>query len=188
MNNQNLKGTSKQKGVHELEEIGWITLYLVVFFSCLYTYSMLLLNEYDIEHSAFRYGLALVNALVLAKIILIGEYAGLGKRQENKPLILSVFYKTVLFTVLVAAFHGLEELVKVLVFHDQFRFRPDEMLIRNLVVFCGLVPFFALWELRRVLGEGSLPGVFLRKGTKVGSEVSGRAQNSQKAEIAPGAP
>jgi hypothetical protein len=43
--------------------------------------------------SYFAYGSALLNALVIAKVIFIGEYARLGKRHETKPLLLSATYK-----------------------------------------------------------------------------------------------
>ncbi len=46
-----------------------------------------------------NYGFALIEALIIAKIIPIGRVFGWGKRFERKPLILSVLYKSVLFGV-----------------------------------------------------------------------------------------
>jgi hypothetical protein len=48
----------------------------------------------------------------------------------------------------------------------------DEMLIRNLVVFSFLIPFFAFWELRRVLGEGKLFDLFFRRRQHSNPELS----------------
>jgi hypothetical protein len=180
---KNLKeGAWKQKIIHELKTVGWVSLYLALFFCALSTYSMLMLHELNVTNSYFRYGFAIINALVLAKIILIGEYIRLGKKHESKPLILAVLYKAFLFSLLVAAFHILEESVKRLVFQIQIGFRVDEMLLRNLVVFSFLIPFFAFWELRRVLGEGKLFDLFFRRRQESNSDVSIGAPKSLKAE------
>jgi hypothetical protein len=178
MNKQNLKeGVWKQKVLGDLKLVAWISLYLVLFFCALSTYSMLMLHELNVTNSYFRYGFAIINALVLAKIIMIGEYARLGRGHEDKPLIISVVWKAFLFGLLVAAFHILEESVKRLAFHKQISFRVDEMLIRNLVVFTFLIPFFAFWELRRVLGEGKLFELFFRR-RQSNSDVSIGAQKA----------
>src|SRR5580698_8418742 len=100
MNTENSKGRSlKQKATHELEQFVGIFLYLAFFFCSVTTYRMLLLNEPHISY--FNYGVALINALVIAKVILIGEYARLGKRYEAKPLLSSALYKAFLFGLLV---------------------------------------------------------------------------------------
>src|SRR5215467_6871710 len=173
MSEQNLKeGSFKQKIIHELKTVGWLSLYLALFFCALCTYSMLMLHELNVTNSYFRYGFAIVNALVIAKIILIGEYARLGRGHEDKPLIISVLWKAFLFGLLVTAFHILEESVKRLAFHERINMRLDEMLIRNLVVFSFLIPFFAFWELRRVLGEGKLFDLFFRRRQQSNHDVS----------------
>lgn len=111
MNNENLKkGALKQKVTHEFWELVWVFLYLAVFLFVLSTYRMLLLDEFHVKY--FTYGAALVTALVVSKVILLGEYAGLGKRYEHMPLVFSAIYKAFLFGLLVAAFHFLEELIK----------------------------------------------------------------------------
>ena len=146
----------KQKVAHEFEELGIITLYLAFFFCALATYSMLLLNEFHVSY--FTYGFALINALVVAKVILIGDYAHLGKRSEGRPLFVSAIVKAFLFSLLVFAFHVLEEVIKRLVHGADIatasrEMRIDELLGRALVVFCTFIPLFAFRELRRVMGE-----------------------------------
>src|SRR5271167_4389031 len=103
----------KQKATHEFQEIAEIFLYLAFFFCALATYSMLLLNKFHVSY--FVYGAALINAIVIAKVILIGEYVHLGKKHEAKPLLLSAIYKAFLFSLLVFAFHILEEAVRLLI-------------------------------------------------------------------------
>src|SRR5580658_1628542 len=108
--------TLKQKAIHEGQEFLGISLYLAFFFCAVVTYSTVLLGKFHVSY--FNYGSALINALVIAKVILIGEYAHLGKRHESRPLALSAFYKAFLFTLLVLAFHVVEEVIKQLVHGD----------------------------------------------------------------------
>lgn len=155
----------KQKAVHELEEFFGIFLYLAFFFCAIATYSMLLLNEFHV--SCFVFGTALINALVIAKVILIGEYAHLGKKHEAKPLFLSAANKAFLFSLLVFAFHIVEEVIKRLWHGENFatashRIRINELLARSLVIFCTFLPLFAFRELRRVLGEDNFHSLFFR--------------------------
>src|SRR5271169_5225192 len=157
----------KQKAAHELEELVGIFLYLAFFFCAIATYSMLLLNQFHVSY--FFFGTALLNALVVAKVILIGEYAHLGKKHESKPLFQSALYKAFLFSLLVLAFHIMEETIKrrwhgenfVTAYHG---IRVDELLARSVIVFCTFLPLFAFRELRRVLGEDSFWSLFFRTG------------------------
>ena len=160
----------KQKAIHELEEFAGISAYLAFFFCAIVAYSSLLLNQF--HPSYFSYGAALINALVIAKIILIGEYARVGKKHETKPLFQSALYKAALFGLLVFVFHIIEEVIKVLwrgenvatAFH---KIRMDELLARTLVVFCTFIPLFAFRELARVMGEERFRNLFFRTGAVV---------------------
>src|SRR5271170_114021 len=145
------EATLKQKATHELREFAAISLYLAFFFCAVATYSLLLLNQFHVSY--FIYGTALINALVIAKVILIGEYAHLGKKLEAKPLIYSSVYKAFVFGLLVFAFHIIEEAIKQLVhgkrlveaFHEV---RLDDLISRTVIVFCTFIPLFAFREMR----------------------------------------
>jgi len=157
----------KQKAVHEFKEMTIVTVYLAFFFCALATYSMLLMGKSELAY--FTYGAAVVNALVVAKVILIGEAAHLGKRHEDKPLIYSCIYKAFLYTLLVFAFHFVEEIIKRLIHGKDiagaFRdVRLDELLARSVIIFCTFIPFFAFRELGRVLGPDKFRAMFLRTG------------------------
>src|ERR1035437_2058435 len=100
MSNENSAPKSKkQKAKHELKELLWIFLYLAFFFCALVTYSMLLLNEYHVK--CLNYAFALINALIITKVVMIGEYAHVRKRGETKPLVLSALWKAFIYTLLV---------------------------------------------------------------------------------------
>jgi hypothetical protein len=158
----------KQKASREFEEFAAIFLYLAFFFCSIATYSMVLLDKFHVSY--FNYGAALINALVIAKVILIGEYAHLGKKHESKPLILTSIYKAFLFGLLVFGFHVLEEIIKRLIHGATVatasrELRIDDLLCRALVVFCTFIPLFAFRELQRVLGEDAFRSLLFRKRT-----------------------
>lgn len=164
----------KQKAIHEGQEFVGIFLYLAFFFCAVVTNQRLLLNEYHISY--FSYGTALINAAVIAKVILIGEYAHLGRRQETKPLVLVAFYKAFLFSLLVLAFRIVEEAIKLIVHGEKVvaashHIRMDLLLSHCVVVFCAFIPLFAFRELQRVLGEETFRALFFRPGAASKSDI-----------------
>jgi hypothetical protein len=169
------KTSLKQKAAHEFREIATVFLYLAFFFCSLATYSMLLLGRFHISY--FAYGAALINALVITKVILIGEAVHVGNKFESRPLFYSAVYKAFIYSLLVLAFHFLEEIIKRLVhgkdiagaFHE---IRLDELLARSVVVFCTFIPLFGFREMRRVLGEDKFRTLLFHDGTTQESNQS----------------
>jgi p-aminobenzoyl-glutamate transporter AbgT len=168
----------KQKAAHELKDFAWISLYLAFFFCALSTYAMLLLRKYEINY--LNYTFAIINALIIAKIILIGEWARLGRKVEARALYQAVLYKSVVFGLLVFGFHFVEEFVKRLihglpagtVVHD---IHFDDLIGRSIVIFCAFIPLFAFRELGRVMGEDKLHALFFKSGAADTPSASGRA-------------
>jgi hypothetical protein len=166
MNTENSKSTRvKQEIARQLAELAKISLYLAFFFCALTTYKMLLLNEFHAAY--FDYGTALINALVVGKVILLGQDLHLGKKHEQKALLISAIYKAFLFGLLVFAFHLVEEAIKRLLhgnsiavaFHDV---RIDDLLARTVIMFLTFIPLFAFLELRRVLGDEKFHGLLFK--------------------------
>jgi hypothetical protein len=158
----------KRKAIHEFKELLVIFLYLAFFFCALVTYNMLLLNEFHVKY--WNYTFALINALVITKVIMIGEYARVGRKYEGGALFLSVIWKALLFGLLVFAFHVVEETIKRLLHGADIsratrEIRLDELLGRSIVVFCTFIPLFAFREFRRVLGEDKFHTLFFKPGT-----------------------
>lgn len=162
----------KEKVIHVLIEFLTIFSFLAPLFLAFATYRRLLLKEFP--GGFFEYGAAIVNALVLSKIILMGESLRLGKRYEHWPLIYLTAYKAFLFTLLVAVFHLLENAVKGFThgegisatFAELYRTGIGEHLARSAILFFAFLPFFALRETGRVLGEHKLADLFLRSRDK----------------------
>jgi len=103
----------KKKVVHEVIEY-WINFgYLAFFLVAFIWYRLLVLAEYQVQYT--DYWFPLIEAAVLAKVIMIGDYLRLGRGLEQKPLILPALYRTVMFSVWVGIFSVLEETVRGLV-------------------------------------------------------------------------
>jgi hypothetical protein len=101
---------------------------------------------------------ALINAAVITKVIMIGEYAKLGKRYEYKSILISAVWKAFVFALLVFVFHVVEEVIKRLIHGADFsksftNIRFDRFAGRAIVVFCVFIPLFAWREFRRVMGK-----------------------------------
>jgi hypothetical protein len=157
----------KQKIGREMKGFVVIYVYLTLLIGAFNVYRWLLLAEYHVDYLV--YGYTLVEALVLAKIIIVGEGFGIGERFADRPLIIPTLYKTMLFALCVLAFSVLEHLVTGLVHGKdvagivrevvQSRY---EMLGRILIMFVAFIPFFAFRETNRALGEVKLFDLFFR--------------------------
>jgi hypothetical protein len=149
----------KEKAKADFKDFLIIAFYLVLLFCALSTYTDLVLKKYEVSY--LSYSFAIINALVIAKVILIGQMAHLGKRAEARPLYQSIFHKAFVYCLLVFAVHILEEFVKRLIHGKPFGtvlYEPDynELIARSIVIFFTFIPLFAFIELRRVLGEEEL--------------------------------
>lgn len=157
----------KHKAAHEAYEFLWLFLYLAFFFCSLAAYSMLMMREASVTQS-LTFGFALINAAVIAKVILIGEYAHIGRKFEDYPVLVTAVIKAFLYSCLVLAFHFLEEGIKNLIhgkevvsaFHN---IRIDDLVGRTLIVFCTFVPLFAFREIRRTMGDPEFNALLLKR-------------------------
>lgn len=170
MHNTDEKRTGwKPRIIHELREYAVNVVYLALFFGAFTWYRRLILAEYGISY--VHYGVALVEALILAKIVMIGDVLGLARKLEEKPLILTTLYDTLVFSLWVVVFSLVEHMVVGLVRGEGLRGGVDELmrqgayelLARALVMFFAFIPFFAFREMERVQGEGRIWALFFRK-------------------------
>ena len=162
--------TFKEKAVTEIRRLVVTFIYLALFFFVIKIYTKLILSEYHINY--FDYGLTVVKALVLAKIILTADALRLGERFREQPLIVTTLYSTVVFCGFALACEVMEHFIIELVFY-QHSLAEAYAEIRDkgwphiagmiLVVFVAFIPFFAFRETERVLGEGTLRDLFISR-------------------------
>ena len=158
--------TLKEKAIEEFKAYCITALYLSVFFGAFTLYRRLILAESGVSY--LHYGIALAEALIIAKVVLIGEMLGVSKRLDEKPLVVPVIYKSVLFGVFVLLFGVVEHVVEALVrgkdiasgLRDLAALGMDELLARVIVLTVAFIPFFAFSEIGRVLGRRKLSGFF----------------------------
>src|SRR5215469_8766398 len=97
----------KQIAYQQLKEYLITAVYLWAVFGLLVMFKAVILAE---QHIAFVYhGLAFINALALAKVMLIAKDLHLGERFDQAPLIYPTVLKSALFAVVLACFKILEE-------------------------------------------------------------------------------
>ena len=102
-------GGLKERALAELKVYWIITLYLWLFLGLFTVYRRLVLAETGSIY--LHYGIALVEAMVIAKVVLIGRLFGFSRRFEERALIVPVIYKSVVFGLLVMLFGVIEHLV-----------------------------------------------------------------------------
>jgi hypothetical protein len=163
------KGNLKQKIIHELAEY-WINVcYLTLVFAAFTIYRRFILAAHDITYT--NYGFAVIEAFILAKVIMIGDVFHLGRGLEQKPLIFPTLYKTVVFTLFVAVFTVLEHMLKGVWkgtglmggFAEFLGKGHHEILANSIIVFISFLPFFGIKELGRVLGQDKIQALFFQK-------------------------
>jgi hypothetical protein len=158
--------------IAETRRVLLLFVYLWLLLGTFTMYRRLVLAEYHIGY--FRYGYSLIEALVLAKIVLIGRYLRLGEGFRQHPLIVPTLYKTLWFSTFVLVFCVLEHLILGW-WHDEpalvtlrrlgTSHTGWEILAQVLVLFLALLPMFGVWETGRLLGEGTLYEWFFRRRT-----------------------
>lgn len=142
--------------------------YLAVFFAVFAWHRRLILEEQQVPIT--DYWVPIIEAAVLAKVILIVDLLRVSRQFEMKPLIVPTLYKSALFGVAIAIFLVLEQTVRGLFQHHGlmgginaiFGEGRYEVLSRCLVKFFALIPFFAFREIGRAMGPGSLTAMFLK--------------------------
>lgn len=169
----------KQKVVHEVIEY-WITFAYLAFFLVAFTwYRRLILAGYHVQYT--NYWFPLIEAAVLAKVIMVGDIMRLGRGLEDKPLILPTLYRTVVFSVWIGVFSLLEATLRGLLhgkglmggFEEIASKGRYELLAGCIMAFVAFIPFFALRELDRVLGEGKLRALFWRRRIPIADSSGG---------------
>lgn len=163
------RASLKEKALEELKAFWIIALYLAVFLGAFTVYRRLVLAELGVTY--LNYGFAVIQAMIIAKVILVGRIFGFGRRFEGGPLIVSVIYKSIVFGALVLVFSLLEHIVEGLyhkqdlagILHDITKLGLYEPLARMLMLIVAFIPFFAFWEMGRVLGFRRLSALFFSR-------------------------
>jgi hypothetical protein len=160
------KPTLKQKVWRGIKEYFAISLYLWLVFGLFVIYQSVILAEHDIPYAL--HGFALINALALAKVMLVAREFNFADNFKNAPLIVPTLFKSAAFAVILGCFKILEA-IGVGLYHGRSISesilevgggRIEGILVYIALLAVQLIPFFGFTELRRVFGEGKLERLF----------------------------
>jgi len=170
------EGTTRlqKKAISEAKKFAVIVAYLSMLFVLLQLHRLTILRTQNPVHLVgYRVGFALINALILGKVILIAEAFHVGERFKNRPLVYAILFKSAVFSVLLVCCNILEELL-VGVFHNKTITQSipavggggvQGMLLVGVMVFIVLIPFFSFTEVARVIGEDELLSIIFKRRT-----------------------
>lgn len=158
----------QEKLKHELKAVILVTLFFAAWLGVFMGLKILILEGYQIRFGSIS--AVLIGALVLAKVVMILEHVPLGGWVKNKPLLVDVILRTLLFAFGTFVVMLLEKAFESR--HEQGGFvsaltkvfqHPDMPHIwANTICVTGALLFFNLLStLNRHLGIGGLSRVFL---------------------------
>jgi hypothetical protein len=162
-----VKKSLRERFYEELKSFLIIVSYLWLVFLVFLVHEWTVLASHQI---GFRfYGLAVVNALVLGKVMLIAEGLHFAEGLKDRPLIYPIAFKSIAFTTLLMISYIIEE-IAVGWFHgktviDSF---PKiggggvaGVLTTGAIMCVALVPFFSFREIARAIGEAEFRAMML---------------------------
>jgi hypothetical protein len=164
----------KQKAISEAKKFAVIVGYLWVLFVLFEVHKITILRgQNPVTPVAYRVGFALVNALILGKIILIAEALRFGERFKDRPLVYAILFKSAVFSALLVCCDILEELLVGVFRHKTItQSIPtlggggiEGIVLVGFMVFIVLIPFFSFTEVARVVGEDELLSIIFKRRT-----------------------
>ncbi len=162
----------------EAKEFIGISVYLFVVFGLFVLHEWIVLSNHQIGYRF--YGFALLNALILAKIMLIAEGLNFADRFKGWPLVYPIIYKALAFTILlICAYIAEEVIVGMLRGKTALQGVPDigggsigGFMSVGIIMCVALTPFFAFREIGRVFGEAELRALLFTRGAKAARSPS----------------
>lgn len=163
------KAVLKEKAAEETKKLLIIAGYLYLVLTAMEIYKSTILGEPPI--ATFKLGYNALEALLFAKVVLIGDLLHLGERFRGMPAIVPTLAKSLSFAVFMAAFSMLEVLVEKLFHGASFDVAAhavvalDRGVIASHValMFLNFIPLFAAWEAEKVIGAQRFADLFLKR-------------------------
>ena len=165
----------KEKAVEETRKLVVFTSYVWVVISLFDVHKLLIFRAQHISTPiGFKLGLNLVNALVLGKIVLLGDAFHLGERLQAKAPIYRVLFRSAVFAALLICFEILEEVI-IGVWHHKTIAQSipqwgggglEGKILVGILAFVSLIPLSAFMEIHRALGDAEFRSLFFEKRPK----------------------
>jgi hypothetical protein len=161
----------RERARHEVVRFGVLFLYLWMMFLLFQVHQYVILADHAIPFQ--NWGFGFVNALLLAKVMIVADDLQFGAWFRSKPLIIPILVRSIAFAVLFIAIETLEKVLLGL-YHgipiDQAvpTFGGGGLkgsLLVGIITAFALLPFFAFDEIDRVFGRGTLRDLLVRART-----------------------
>src|SRR5205085_11331695 len=175
----------KQRVVDEVIKFLTIAFYLWVVFGVFALHESVVSAKDHIDYHF--YGFALVNALILGKVMLIAEDFHFADWFKDKPLIYPIFCKAIAFSILFLVVDVVEEVV-VGIFEGKTIGESipsigggslSGVFFVGIILSVALIPFFAFSEVGRAIGERELHSLLFTDGAKAAGFRSGVRQRGR---------
>ena len=168
------KPSWKHRLAHEVARFGLMFLYLWVVFVLFVLLEKTIRGQVGLDYQA--QGFALINALVLAKVMLIAEDLELGHRTRAHPIAVAVLVNAALFMVVFIAFHVLESLIAGALHGASLAASVPAfgsggfagLVTVAAIMFIMLLPYFAIRDIGEALGPGVLRKLFFARPSGAG--------------------
>jgi hypothetical protein len=161
----------KHKILAEVRKLFWIFLYMWALLSLFVIHKSIVLND---QNLFYHQGFAIINAWLLAKVMLTAEMFHVADNLKDKPLIYPIVFKSAIFSVILISFYLFEE-VLVGMWHGKTLANSmpaigggslEGILVVGIIMFVVLMPFFALREIGRDIGDDKLYELFFMRRTR----------------------
>jgi hypothetical protein len=162
----------KTKAISEAKKFAAIVVYLWLLLVLLQLHRLTIFREQNLAgRFHYEYGFALINALILGKIILIAEALHFGERYKDRPLVYAILFKSAAFSLLLVCCDILEDVLVGLFHHKTVAESVPTLggggvegaLLVGLMVFIVLIPFFSFMEIARAIGEDELLSIIFKR-------------------------
>ena len=175
----------KQRVFDEVIKFLAIAFYLWVMFGVFALHESVVSAKNHIDYHF--YGFAVINALILGKVMLVAEDLHFAEWVKDRPLIYPILCKAVAFSILFLVFDVVEE-VLVGVFKGKTIDEsvpsigggtPSGVFFVGIILAVALIPFFAFREVGRAIGERALHSLMFTGGAKAAAFRSGMGQEGR---------
>ncbi|ACK84905.1 hypothetical protein [Methylorubrum extorquens] len=157
----------------EVKRILGIFAYLWVVFGLLILHEHIVLSRHGMGYGF--YGLAFINAWILAKVMLVGESLDILPIFRGRPLIFPILARSFVFAALLVCAYAIEEMAFGL-WHGKTLAGSVPAIggggargvaSVGLIMAVALIPYFAFRELGRVLGRERLRTILFQDGAAI---------------------
>lgn len=160
-----------QRILVEIKQLVIIFLYLWVIFGLFVLHERIVLRQQGMVFT-WKDGFAAINALALAKVMLVAEDLNLVRWVRSRALIYPILLESLLLSIILVAFMIIEHWVVAHLKHETVHAVGGGGLVGVIcvavIVFVALIPFIAFRHVSRELGPGRLNAMLF--GTKLPDE------------------